>query len=121
MVMPRASRSYLMPFPGWGGFFIGIVGLSVIVDEIDAVCIALGELEYDAPVGAHCDRPIAAQLAFERMQAIAHTIHRFDRLAGIQGSENIRDTFHEVLPQLRAVVGLEEASQPLMPEASDHL
>src|SRR5262245_31676171 len=55
--------------PGCGGFFISMVDLhSVVVHVIDVRCIAVYEPENDSPVGAHGDRPIAFQVAAQRMQ-----------------------------------------------------
>src|SRR5580704_6985184 len=68
---PRASMiSVLIRSPGWGGFFMGIAGLLMVVDQIK---IAGGVrpflvLENQAPVSGDGHAPEPLQVTFKRMQ-----------------------------------------------------
>src|SRR6266852_5733194 len=68
---PRASTiSVLIRSPGWGGFFMGIAGLLMVVDQVN---IAGGVrrfvvAEYQPPVSADSQAPGSFQVAFKRMQ-----------------------------------------------------
>ncbi len=67
--------------PGWGGFFIGVVGspsvpilkailrgqASMIIEIIYVERIAVGETKDHSPVGPDSDRPKAFHFALERM------------------------------------------------------
>src|SRR3989454_11083489 len=68
---PRASMtSVLIRSPGWGGFFMGIAGLLMVVDQVN---IAGGVRpfvipENQPPVSGDSQAPETFQVAFERMQ-----------------------------------------------------
>src|SRR5271165_4719216 len=59
---PRASMtSVLIRSPGWGGFFMGIVGFLMVVDQID---LASGVLQFvisknQTPVPGHRQAPVS--------------------------------------------------------------
>src|SRR5438105_1677813 len=67
----RASIiSVLMRSPGWGGFFIGIASLLVVVDQINVAggvrfCVVA---ENQTPVSGDSQAPESFQVAFERVQ-----------------------------------------------------
>src|SRR5271165_7160515 len=68
---PRASiTSVLIRSPGWGGFFIGIAGLLMVVDQIKI----LGRIrlflipENQPPISADGQAPERLQAAFQRMK-----------------------------------------------------
>jgi hypothetical protein len=48
--------------PGWGGSFIGLTVVSVVVDEIDIQGSSLLETENDASVGGDGDAPQLSRL-----------------------------------------------------------
>src|ERR1035441_1706255 len=84
---PSASiTSVLMRSPGWGGFFMGIVGLLVIVNQIDiAGCIRLFVVaKNQPPVSRNGQTPETVQIAFQPMQfppwKPAHLIQSVGRL-----------------------------------------
>src|SRR5579863_4803352 len=68
---PRASMtSVLIRSPGWGGFFMGMAGLLMVVDQIDVA----GDVrpfvvpENQPPVFGDSEAPKPFQGAFKRMQ-----------------------------------------------------
>src|SRR5271154_7200647 len=68
---PRASMtSVLIRSPGWGGFFMGIAGLLMVIDQINiAGRVRLFFIpENQPPVSGHGQAPEPFQVAFERMQ-----------------------------------------------------
>jgi len=92
----------------------------MIIDEIDIEGVAFLETEYDPPIAADGDAPEAFQIAAQAMQAEALDVHVVNRDGGIQAAEQADDLLDQIGPQLAAVVMLEEASEPTMPNASDH-
>src|ERR1022692_2874118 len=67
----RASMiSVLIRSPGWGGFFMGIAGLLMVVDQVDiAGCASLFVVsENQPPVSRDGEAPESFPVAFERMQ-----------------------------------------------------
>src|SRR5580658_10892981 len=68
---PRASMtSVLIRSPGWGGFFMGMAGLLMVVDQINIagrvrLCLVP---ENQPPVSGDGQAPEPLQVAFKRMQ-----------------------------------------------------
>src|ERR1035441_7823216 len=88
---PRASTiSVRISSPGWGGFFMGIAGLLMIVDQVNIAggvrlfVIAEGQ----PPVSGDRQAPRPFQVAFERMQLPAwKPVELFQRLGGFEGEQ----------------------------------
>ena len=62
--------SVLIQSPGWGGFFMGIQGLLMVVEPVDVfegVC-GFVEVENQAHVSGNGQAPESLQFAFERVQ-----------------------------------------------------
>src|SRR5438105_1372997 len=62
--------SVLIRSPGWGGFFMGISCLLMVVQQVDVVggIRPLVVEEYQPPVSGDGQAPESFQVAFERMQ-----------------------------------------------------
>src|ERR1700704_4465000 len=56
-----SSTSSRMISPGWQGFFMLMARSSVIVHQVEVVCIAVDEAEDQAPIGGDTDAPEALQ------------------------------------------------------------
>jgi len=61
----------------------------MVVDIIDIQRVAIGEPKNHAPVGANRYRPIALQLAPERMKPKSRQIQIRDHSSGVEPSENV--------------------------------
>src|SRR5277367_3011287 len=69
-VRPSASMiSVLIKSPGWGGFFMGIASLLMVVDQFNvAGCVRLFVVaENQPPVSRNSQAPEPFQVAFQRM------------------------------------------------------
>src|SRR5664279_2438815 len=76
-VRPRASTiSVLIRSPGWGGFFMGIASLLMVVDQVNIA----GDVrpfvaaENQPPVSGDGQAPEPSQVAFQRMQLPARKL-----------------------------------------------
>src|SRR2546430_4901424 len=70
-VRPRASMiSVLIRSPGWGGFFMGIAGLLMVVDQVNVggSVRLFAVTENQTPVSGDGQAPESFQVAFERVQ-----------------------------------------------------
>src|SRR5450631_3177703 len=88
---PRASTiSVLMRSPGWGGFFMGIASLLVVVDQVNIACRVslLVVAENQAPVSGDGQDPESFQVALEWMQLPAwEPCHLVQRIGGFEGEQ----------------------------------
>src|ERR1700693_5273196 len=92
-VRPRASMtSVLIRSPGWGGFFMGISRLSVIVDQIN---VAGGVRpfvvpENQPPVSGNSQAPRSFPVALQRMQSPSGKAAKLlQRLGGFEGEQKL--------------------------------
>lgn len=107
--------------PGVGGILHGHgVRLSVIVHKVDIEDLAVLEAENHSPVGANGNRPVASQIALQRMQPKGWKIEVLDSRCSIQRSEQIADALNHVGLQLVSIIFVKEALQPFVPNAFDH-
>src|SRR5205807_2153433 len=90
---PRASTiSVLIRSPGWGGFFMGIASLLMVVDQVD---IAGGlrmfvVAENQPPVSGNSQTPQSLQVAFKRMQLPAwKPAELLQSLGGFEGEQKL--------------------------------
>src|ERR1039457_4717315 len=86
---PRASMtSVLIRSLGWGGFFMGIAGLLMVVDQVNiagSVRLFAGA-ENQPPVSGDSQAPKPFQAAFRRMQFPARKpAELLNRLGGFEG------------------------------------
>src|ERR1022692_1143453 len=90
---PRASTiSVLIRSPGWGGFFMGIAGLLMVVDQIDiAGSVRLFVVpENQPPVSSDSQAPKSFQVAFKRMQLPAwKPAELLQRLGGFESEQKL--------------------------------
>jgi hypothetical protein len=56
---------------------------SVIIDEIDVNRLPAFKTEHDAPIRAHCHRPLSFTVAFQRMEPKRRLSHVVDGAGGI--------------------------------------
>src|SRR5260370_39074997 len=85
---PRASMtSVLIRSPGWGGFFMGIAGLLMVVDQVNipgGVRLFV-VAENQPPVSDDSQAPKSFQVAFKRMQLPAwKPAELLQRLGGLR-------------------------------------
>src|SRR6202521_3869213 len=90
---PRASTiSVLIRSPGWGGFFMGIARLLMVVDQVN---IASGVrlfvvAENQPPVSGDGQAPKSFQVAFQRVQLPAwKPAELLHRLGGLESEQKL--------------------------------
>src|ERR1035437_6030618 len=90
---PRASMiSVLIRSPGWGGFFMGITGLLMVVDQVNiADSVRLFVVAEDQPpVSSNSQAPESSSVAFQRMQLPARKpAELLQLLCGLQGEQQL--------------------------------
>src|SRR5450755_3426892 len=84
---PRASTiSVLIRSPGWGGFFMGIAGLLMVIDQVNIAgsVRVFVVTENQAPISGDSQAPESFQVTFQRMQVPAWKPAKlFKRLGGL--------------------------------------
>src|SRR5208337_31697 len=121
IVTPRASISSPIISPGWGGFFIGMVGPpSMVIDKIDIRHVAVFEAENDPPVGAHGDRPKPLQVALEGVQPVGLNIEARQGGCGVEQGQNLLDLAHMLGIDAPRIVLFEKLLQAFVSKAPYH-
>jgi hypothetical protein len=93
----------------------------MIVDEIDIECPAILEAKYNAPVGADGNGPESFEITRQLVQPEHRLVHAFDLMRSMQGGQDGPDLDDMLRIDAADVVILEEAPQPLVLEAADHI
>src|ERR1035437_3907870 len=90
---PRASMiSVLIRSPGWGGFFMGMQGLLVIIDQVNVAghVRLFAVSENQAPVTGDGQAPESLHVAFERVQLPSRKpADLFEGLGGFEGEQKL--------------------------------
>src|SRR5271165_2509377 len=121
IVTPRASISSPIISPGWGGFFIGMVGPpSMVIDKIDIRHVAVFEAENDPPVGAHGDRPKPLQVALEGVQPVGLNIEAGQGGCRVEQGQNLLDLAHMLGIDAPRIVLFEKLLQAFVSKAPYH-
>ena len=87
------------------------------IGQIDVSGLGTIEPEYDAPVGAHADAPLAEPIAAQRMQPVPRQVKVAGPLGDLEVGQDATDARHEVRWQPLCAVSLEERSQALVRES----
>src|SRR6266853_2931893 len=119
---PRASMiSVLISSPGWGGFFIGITGLLMVVDQVDvAGRIRLFVVaENQTPVSGYSQAPASLHVALERVQLPSRKpVELFEILGGLQGERKFPQLVGHHGRNSLGAVDFMEPPQPFMAKAN---
>src|SRR5271157_6123612 len=118
---PRASTiSVLIRSPGWGGFFMGIAGLLMVVDQVNiAGSVRLFVVAEDQPpVSSNSQAPEASPVAFQGMQLPARKpVELLHLLRGLQGEQQLAQLVGHRRGHPFGVPFFVELLQPLMAKA----
>ncbi len=92
----------------------------MIVDQIDVERMPVLKTKYDQPVRPDRDGLIAPEVAFQLVKAKSRQIQRVDRVRAVEREQDQPDFFNMFRRKAAPVVVLEQPTQRLVPEASDH-
>src|SRR5216684_3384788 len=122
MLTPKGSMHWRSTTPpGWGGFFIGMVGsFSVVVHIVNVECAAVCKMENHSPVRSNGHGVKTLQLALERMQPETRQVHICDGLRRVEPGENIAQLHHMLGQHAARVVVFVKAFQSLVADRPDH-
>ena len=92
----------------------------MVVDQFNVKGVRAFKTKDNAPIGAYRNRPVALQVASERVQPVAGQIHPLRGRGRIKAGQNILNPGQQIRPYLASIATFIQAFQSSVFEAFYH-